>query len=104
MEKIKALVMANTVGLTASNFFSKQNEVHEPMVIFTEGNKALQAFRIYARTLEDIEFMNKHKVFFTFDVPENETQWHYGAVFYGVNEKRKEITAATGIIKERLIC
>jgi hypothetical protein len=93
LEKIKALLLSNTDvnNLTVENFTESQKEMNNPVVIFCnmETTEFYNSFNIVAKDKEELASMYEDKVFFTSSVPKGKHEWHYGAVFYGVEPKNE---------------
>jgi hypothetical protein len=107
MEKVKALLLANTVAangeVTGEDFMKAQEEMNEPMVIFCNlhTQESYEHFRIVAKDMEHLESMYKEKVFYTYSIPKDEVKRYGGAIFWGVNADyyKKERTAVTGVFR-----
>lgn len=87
MKNVAVMLMSNT-----STHSNSQQEVHNPMVFIINKvtRKTIQAFRIAADTIEDLNEMKKHMCFDTYDLPEGEGNRMHGAYFIGVVEDIKK--------------
>jgi hypothetical protein len=92
MQSVKAVLVANTRVDTVEEFKESQDLMNEPMVLFLDEhtNECLNHFRIVAEDYEELQLMFELKVFYTSSVPNGETKWLHGAVFYGVDPQYKE--------------
>lgn len=97
MENVKAYVVANTTvnaeEMSVIDFMATQKQVNSPMVLFMgiDDKKEYGHFRIEAGSVEELNLMYENKVFYTSDLPEMESEYHYGAYFVGVKEKSAQL-------------
>lgn len=97
MENVKAYVLANSnlnaKEMSVSEFYTTQEQLNSPVVLFmgVENREYHGHFKIEANTVEELKKMYENKVFYTSDLPEMESEWHYGAYFVGIKPKRKSV-------------